>query len=60
VNQSGWSLNRLENPKKTGREYYLRIIKSDAESTRQFARPAQELRAVGIDDKNTIPSLDNS
>ena len=63
VNQSGWSLNRLGNPQDPGANrnflrlkiLYLPIIKSDAESTRQFAQPAQELRAVEIDYKNTIP-----
>jgi hypothetical protein len=63
VNQNGWSLNRLGNPKNPAANSYVPrlqilyvwIIKSDAESTRQFAQPAQELRAVEIDYKNTIP-----
>ena len=63
VNQNGWFLNRLENPQNPAANSYVPrlqifygwIIKSDAESTRQFAQPAQELRAVEIDYKNTIP-----
>jgi hypothetical protein len=63
VNQGGWSLNRLVNPQDPAANIYVllfnilyrRIIKCDPESTRQFAQPGQELRAVEIYDKNAVP-----
>jgi hypothetical protein len=60
VKQSFPSLNRLGNPLDPAANihflqlkiFLVRIIKSDAESPRQFVQSAQELGAVEIDHEN--------